>query len=547
MDQNKKKLVINIVRLNSDDKGHSCGYCKDTETGKKNDTSFSFGFSTNYYPVEIYEDMMFSGWRRCGDYTYKPNLIKSCCKSYTCRLNVEKYKMNKEQRKVMKRFEKYLNGYFDKDNKLIKDDDIIEEKKIIDDIYLKELQNIFEGFIKGDELKNYLSKYNINVPKNQIVRNQNRKNGDYSTNIIIIIFNQLKKNKVEESEISKIKNDIYTLIINKYNSIKDKYEITLSDKTSHINFTIKNKDEYNNFYNENYKEKKEEKKKKKEENKEEKKPKGIKHTYTFELTSNYQATPEKIEIYKKYQMVVHKDKEEECTMERYNRAWGDSNLISEENSIKLPKDLNQKTKNPEIYPSKYGTYNFIHKIDNKIIAIGVWDILPTSLSSVYLYYDPAYSFLDLGIVTAVKEIEYVKSFHDLIDSKFKYYVMGFYIDTCQKMKYKGEYHPTEILDIFTLNFVNLDDVKDMIKDNKCHKLSKDKTREDYVQFNNEEIEYISKNINVKFQGQMINMNMFIDRFIIAKYRDMVKNDFKRFISLIGKKIFNCCEFIVDFD
>jgi len=169
MYQSNNKLKINIVRLNSDDNGHSCGYCKDPETGKKNNSSFSFGFSTNYYPAEIYEDMMFSGWRRCGDYTYKPNLFKSCCKSYTCRLNIEKYKMNKEQRKVMKRFEKYLNGYFDKDNKLIKDEEIEEEKKIVNDNYLKELENVFEEFIKGDELKNYLSKYNINIPKNKIV------------------------------------------------------------------------------------------------------------------------------------------------------------------------------------------------------------------------------------------------------------------------------------------------------------------------------------------------------------------------------------------
>ena len=544
MYQSNNKLKINIVRLNSDDNGHSCGYCKDPETGKKNNSSFSFGFSTNYYPAEIYEDMMFSGWRRCGDYTYKPNLFKSCCKSYTCRLNIEKYKMNKEQRKVMKRFEKYLNGYFDKDNKLIKDEEIEEEKKIVNDNYLKELENVFEEFIKGDELKNYLSKYNINIPKNQIVRNQNRKNGDYSTNIIIIIFNQLKKNKVEENEISKIKNDIYSIFLNKCNSIKEKYEISLCEKTSHINFTLKNKEEYNKFYNENYKEKKEANKKKK---KEEKEPKGIKHTYTFELTSHYEGTPEKIAIYKKYQIAIHKDKEEECTIERYNRAWGESNLISKENSIKLPKDLKQKTKNPEIYPSKYGTYNFIHKIDNKIIAVGVWDILPTSLSSVYLYYDPSYSFLDLGIVTAVKEIEYVKSFHDLIDSNFKYYVMGFYIDNCQKMKYKGEYHPTEILDIFTLNFVNLDDVKNVIKDNKCHKLSNEKTREDFIQFNNDEIENIVKNMNIKFRGKMVNVNLFIDRCIIEKYRDMIRNDLKRFISLIGKKIYNCCEFLADFD
>ena len=85
MEKNKKKLKINLVRLNGDDSGHSCGYCKDSETGVKKNTSFSFGFSTDYYPVEIYEDMMFSGWRRCGDYTYKPNLFKSCCKSYSSR------------------------------------------------------------------------------------------------------------------------------------------------------------------------------------------------------------------------------------------------------------------------------------------------------------------------------------------------------------------------------------------------------------------------------------------------------------------------------
>ena len=151
------------------------------------------------------------------------------------------------------------------------------------------------------------------------------------------------------------------------------------------------------------------------------------------------------------------------------------------------------------------------------------------------------------LVTAVKEIEYVKSFHDLIDSNFKYYVMGFYIDNCQKMKYKGEYHPTEILDIFTLNFVNLDDVKNVIKDNKCHKLSNEKTREDFIQFNNDEIENIVKNMNIKFRGKMVNVNLFIDRCIIEKYRDMIRNDLKRFISLIGKKIYNCCEFVADFD
>ncbi len=543
MEKNKKKLKINLVRLNGDDSGHSCGYCKNSETGVKNNTSFSFGFSTDYYPVEIYEDMMFSGWRRCGDYTYKPNLFKSCCKSYSCRLNVEKYKMNKEQKKVLKKFEKYLNGYFDENNKLIKEE--VEEKKPVCDNYLNELQNVYKSFIDANELKDILNKYNITVPKNQIVRNQNRKNGDYSTNILITIKNQLKKNKIEENQISNIITNIFKIFENIFNSIKEKYLISLCEKTFHINLTVINKEEYNKFYNENYKIEK--KQNKKEEEKKTKEPKGIKHKYTFELTDKYEATKEKIEIYAKYQMKVHKDKEEECTIERYNRAWGESNLISEENCIKLPENLKEKTENPEIFPKKYGTYNFLHKIDNKIIAVGVWDILPTSLSSVYLYYDPDYSFLDLGTLTAIKEIEYIKKFHDLIDNKFKYYVMGFYIDNCVKMRYKGEFHPTEILDPFSLNFVDLDNVRDIIKDNKCHKLSNEKTRSDFIQLNNDEINAISNSLTINYKGKKINFNSFVDFYIIERYRDMIKNQLKRFLSLIGKKIYETINFIVDFN
>ena len=394
------------------------------------------------------------------------------------------------------------------------------------------------------KLKDILNKYNITVPKNQIVRNQNRKNGDYSTNILITIKNQLKKNKIEENQISNIITNIFKIFENIFNSIKEKYSISLCEKTFHINLTVINKEEYNKFYNENYKI--ENKKNKKEEEKKIKEPKGIKHKYTFELTDKYEATKEKIEIYEKYQMKVHKDKKEECTIERYNRAWGESNLISEENCIKLPENLKEKTENPEIFPKKYGTYNFIHKIDNKIIAVGVWDILPTSLSSVYLYYDPDYSFLDLGTLSAIKEIEYIKKFHDLIDNKFKYYVMGFYIDNCVKMRYKGEFHPTEILDPFSLNFVDLDNVRDIIKDNKCHKLSNEKTRSDFIQLNNDEINTISNSLTINYKGKKINFNSFVDFYIIERYRDMIKNQLKRFLSLIGKKIYETINFIVDF-
>ena len=41
-------------------------------------------------------------------------------------------------------------------------------------------------------------------------------------------------------------------------------------------------------------------------------------------------------------------------------------------------------------------------MDDKLIAVGVVDILPKCVSSVYLYYDPDYGFLSLGIYSALR-------------------------------------------------------------------------------------------------------------------------------------------------
>ena len=127
-------LEINIIKLYIDDKGHKCGYCKN-ETG-----SCSFGTVIDKYPVHIYEKMMKDGWRRCGDYVYLPNLEKSCCKLYTCRLNVEDFKINKDQKKVMKRFRKYLSGEYEQNLEKIKNEknkEIKKEEIIKDEVYEK--------------------------------------------------------------------------------------------------------------------------------------------------------------------------------------------------------------------------------------------------------------------------------------------------------------------------------------------------------------------------------------------------------------------------
>jgi arginine-tRNA-protein transferase len=70
-----------------------------------------------------------------------------------------------------------------------------------------------------------------------------------------------------------------------------------------------------------------------------------------------------------------------------------------------------------------------HRIDGRLFAVGVLDILPTGVSSVYLIYDPIFAFLKPGIISAIKEIEFVQA-EMAAAPQLQYYYMGFYIPTC---------------------------------------------------------------------------------------------------------------------
>ena len=248
-------------------------------------------------------------------------------------------------------------------------------------------------------------------------------------------------------------------------------------------------------------------------------------------------------------MNIHKDKESEITKEDFNRSLGHSNLV-DNLGIKLPEDLALKTKHPEIYPKKYGCYNFIHRIDGKIVAVGIVDILPTSLSSVYLYYDTDYQFLDLGVLSSILEIEYVKSFCELIDSNFKYYLLGFFEENIQKLRYKGFYYPTQILDRFSMNFVYLKDVQQILKERKFIQLSKEPKNPKYEYLTKNEIDKFVDDLNIKFleygREEVINFVGFIYNCINPKYWNMLINDLKRFLEIVPKDLIQKIEFYAKF-
>ena len=203
-----------------------------------------------------------------------------------------------------------------------------------------------------------------------------------------------------------------------------------------------------------------------------------------------------------------------------------------------------------MYPKKYGTYNFIHRIDGKIVAVGIWDILPTSLSSVYLYYDTDYQFLDLGVFTAIREIEYAKSFHDLIDNNFKYYMMGFYCETVQKLRYKGFYQPTELLDRYTMNYVYLKDVQNLIKDGKNHKLTDKPNNPKYKFMKKEEIDRYIEDLTISYiqfdEEMYIYFLDFANNCIAKKFIQIVIDEQKRFLEIIPLDLLDKIRFIAQF-
>ena len=159
--------------------------------------------------------------------------------------------------------------------------------------------------------------------------------------------------------------------------------------------------------------------------------------------------------------------------------------------------------------------------------------------------------MDLGVFTAIREIEYAKSFHDLIDSNFKYYMMGFYCETCQKLRYKGFYHPTELLDRYTMNYVYLKDIQNLIKDGKNHKLTDKPNNPNYKFLSKDEINKFINDLIIAFKEEEIENYIyfidFVNTRINKKYINMIIEETKRFIEIIPSDLLEKIKFVAEFN
>ena len=375
---------IRLVGYN--ESGH-CGYCS-------NGNSKSLGLNCNLMRSSDYESLMVKGWRRCGSYYYKPDVPNSCCRLNTIRCDAPSFVPNKSQRKVLKKFQRFLEGTRPASNnkKVKRQGNKLEVPDQLKQIIREAIMISIEGIIEFSE--DYV-KITRNVPARA------KQYGDYSIFSCISICSKNKQLRIEEV-FEKLLSVLSGALENTQYKIKntDKFHINLEDISPTPVAQAGNME-----------------------------VDGVKHEYSSEIVSA-DFTEESYQLYRKYQIAIHKDPPYKLSTGGYQGFLCGKNLVPEPRSDKNPLGL--------------GNFHQLHRIDGKLIAVGVLDFLPSGISAVYYFYDPDYQHLSLGVLGALKEIELIKS-NISPNSSLKYYYMGFYINTCQKMRYKGEYLPSELL------------------------------------------------------------------------------------------------------
>ena len=632
---NKNVLKVNLRNMKSDNIPLYCGYCKNPITNMYNKTSYKYKLKLKSIPIDIFEEMITKGWTRCGNEVYITSYEKTCCKLYQPRLNINNFQISNEQKKIMKRFKKYLSGQYEENKNKNKINNEIKNNKIhVNDKYKDTISQKVQKYINSKAFVDILKKFTTNENEKQIFINKinetkvrfvtNKKlNFNYTCDLIFIVKkiyifltnkkgnnNDKNKNKDNDNDkeniimtsenddkvLKSIINELYNNFINEYKPENE--VISLNEETGHINFLIKDQEGYKKYINEyllnnsktknsdnnkinnsikdnlsqnqnktstkmdqinNPKEQIKEDKVKNENNENKQKYEfdyfpeivpepeiylPLNHTYSLEITNKIilAENEERFLLYKKYQETVHKEKN--LPLSDHNDYWGNS-ILERGKKIPIPSNIKEKTKHPELYPEFYGTYNLIHRIDNKIVAVTVVDILPHMLISDYCYYDPDYSFLDLGVFTVIREIEYMKSFNSLIDNSFIYYTLGEMSETVKKLKYKGNYRPTEIMDHYTGKFVYLtEEIKKIIGDNKCHFLPENDQNSPKKFFSWLEIQEKYFNLMVNIFGEQIPIDTFFNLYFEGddNYKKNLIFNIKRFLEVVDKETYSKIEF-----
>jgi leucyl-tRNA---protein transferase len=80
-----------------------------------------------------------------------------------------------------------------------------------------------------------------------------------------------------------------------------------------------------------------------------------------------------------------------------------------------------------------------YRVDERLVGLGIVDLLPDVVSSVYFFFDPAEARRSLGTYSAMREIELAR------ETGRSYLYLGYFVEPCREMRYKARFRPCETL------------------------------------------------------------------------------------------------------
>ncbi|XP_022599705.1 arginyl-tRNA--protein transferase 1 isoform X3 [Seriola dumerili] len=410
-----------IVEYFGGDDGYRCGYCKN-EKG-----NFSHGMWSHTMTVQDYQDLIDRGWRRSGKYVYKPIMNKTCCPQYTIRCHAVKFQPSKSHKKILKKMSKFISkgelptGQDDGEPM----DSVCEEAgprepskvshaevkcPVVTDIQ-KEVaecpaitgvqKEVADAVPTGSEMPRNDP---VSVPDGRTTATPPKPGmgADPSRPPCRKAKDLRKERRIQKEQMRQHADGVSSIVsptpstptqTNQPKNLEDFINESLPDNSSHcleVRLVRSN-------------------------------PPSPQFKASFD--ASYQ-------VYKLYQMAIHKDPPDKPSESQFRRFLCDSPLEAE-----------YSPDGPEV---GYGSFHQQYWLDGRIVAVGVIDILPTCVSSVYLYYHPEFASMSLGSYSALREIAFTRHLQKQ-SPKLSYYYLGFYIHSCPKMRYKGQYRPSDLL------------------------------------------------------------------------------------------------------
>ncbi|KAK5611480.1 hypothetical protein CRENBAI_016051 [Crenichthys baileyi] len=447
-----------IVEYFGGDDGYRCGYCKN-EKG-----NFSHGMWSHTMTVQDYQYLIDRGWRRSGKYVYKPIMKKTCCPQYTIRCHAMKFQPSRSHKKILKKMNKFIsNGELPsaqedgepmdsvceetgpgKPTKVCQSD--VKHIAIADTsqevpncpVVAEVQKNLVDSTASGSENSQNVSASGSDggttakAPKPGLGADPRRPSCRKAKDL-------RRQRRLQKDQIKQHADGISPTKpahTNQPKTLEEFVSESLDDSSSHclevrLVRSSPPSPQFKASFDASY------------------------QVYKLYQMAIHKDPPDKpsesqvrlvpvnfedpqfmasyqhsVALYARYQMAIHGDDPSECSETEFRRFLCDSPLEAEHS--------------PDGPEMGYGSFHQQYWLDGRIVAVGVIDILPTCVSSVYLYYHPDFASLSLGSYSALREIAFTRQLQKQ-SPKLCYYYLGFYIHSCPKMRYKGQYRPADLL------------------------------------------------------------------------------------------------------